>query len=281
MNPYSRLSATFLEEHSAAAAHVLEDYPATGVAQLLAAGNPATAQKVIAHFTPGFAAACLTTLEPAVAGAIFHLLPIEFQVMVLRQIEADRREPLLNVLATDLAASLRRRLPYPEGSAGALMEASLASVPEELSVRHALKRIKRVRRGMKFYIYVVDDKGQLRGVLTLHELINAQPGKTVGQVMNRHVISLSPIQSIRSVIDSPYWADYYALPVTDQDNLLLGAIRHKSLRRLQEQSVQGDALSNGMGTVLVVGELFSLAATHLLAALIATGKSLSQRDTRG
>ena len=281
MNPYSRLSTTFLAKHSAAAAHVLEGHIADDVAKLLLTVNPATARNVIAHFTPGFAAACLTTIEPAVAGSLFQQLPMEFQILVLRQIEHDRREPLLNELEANLAASLRRRLPYPDGTAGALMQASLTSIPEQLSVRHAIKRVKRIRSGMKFYIYIVNDNGQLRGVLTLHELVSALSSKTVGQVMHRHVISLSPFQSVQSVIDSPYWQDYYALPVVDEDDLLLGAIRHKSLRRLQEQSVQVDGLSQGMGTVLAVGELFAVAATHLLAALITTGKSLSQRDIRG
>jgi Mg/Co/Ni transporter MgtE len=160
------------------------------------------------------------------------------------------------------------------------MEASLTSVPEELSVRDALKRIKRIRRGMKFYVYASNAIGQLTGVMTLHELINAQPATRISQVMQGPVVSLSPSQSVLTVFNSPYWQEYHALPVTDGNNVLVGVIRQKAMRRLQEQLRQGDAVSNGLGTFIAVGELFALGAGQLLAALIATGTSLTQSAPR-
>ena len=280
MSPFSRLSAVFLRDHSAVAARVLEDFPAESVAEFLAAASPATAGHVVEHFTPGFAASCLISIKQPVAGQIFSQLLPDLQVTLLRLLDRDKRELLLSALQPDLAASLRRLLPYPEGTAGALMEAPLASVQEDLSVREAVKRIKRIRRGMKFYIYATNERGQLTGVLTLHELINARPSTNISQVMRRHVLNLSPTQSIRSVIDSPYWKDYHALPVMDENNLLLGVIHQKGMRRFQEQSVQVGAISGGLGAFIAVGELFSITAGQLLAALISTGTSLKQRAPR-
>jgi magnesium transporter len=280
VNPHSRLSAAFLRDHSAAAARVLEDFPAGSVAEFLATASPVTAGQVVEHFTPGFAASCLISIEQPVVGQIFTQLLPDLQITLLRLLDRDKRELLLSVLQPELAASIRHLLPYPEGTAGALMEAPLASVPEELSVREALKRIKRIRRGMKFYIYATNEQGQLTGVLTLHELINARPSTNISQVMHRHVLNLSPAQSIRSVIASPYWKEYHALPVTDENNVLLGTIRQKGLRRFQEQSVHVGAISGGLGAFIAVGELFSIAAGELLAALISTGTSLTQRVPR-
>jgi uncharacterized membrane protein YeiH len=95
------------------------------------------------------------------------------------------------------------------------------------------------------------------------------------------VVSLSPAQSVLTVLNSPYWLEYHALPVTDENNVLLGVIREKGMRRFQEQSLHADAVSSGLGTFMAVGELFSVTAGHLLAALIATGTSLPKRDSRG
>lgn len=281
MNPHSRLGASFLRNHPAAAARVLEDFPAEDVAKFLAAASPSTAQPVFAHLTPGFAASCLLCIEPAIAGTLFAQLTADLQVMLLRTLEQHKREPLLNGLQPDVAATIRRLLPYPDGSAGVLMEAPLASVPEDLLVRDALKRIKRIRHGMKFYVYVTNAMFQLTGVVTLHELIRAQPTDTVRQVMHVQVISLSPAQSIRNVMDSPYWQEYHALPVTDEENVLLGVIRQKHLRRYQERSVQADAVSGGLGMFVTVGELFSITAAHLLAGLIASGAPQKRQDRRG
>ena len=280
MNPHSRLGAAFLRNQPAAAARVLEDFPADSVAQFLATVSPLVAKPVVEHFTPGFAASCLVCFEPRAAGELFSQLLPDFQVMLLRQLERDKREALLGTLQADLASSLRQLLPYPEDTAGALMEAPLASVPEDLSVREALRRIKRIRRGMKFYVYAINAQGQPTGVVTLHELINAHPAATISQVMNRHVVSLASSQPVRAILDSPYWQEYHALPVTDENNVLLGVIRQKNMRRFQEQAVQPGAVSGGLGTFLAVGELFSVTAGHLLADLISTGTSLTQRDHR-
>jgi magnesium transporter len=280
MNPLSRLSATFLRDHPEAAARILEDFPAESAAKYLAVASPLTAVHVIENLTPRFAASCLLCIDTAAAGQIFLQLLPDLQIVLLRLIDRDKRESLLNALEPEQAASIRYLLPYPEGTAGALMEASLASVPEELSVRDALKRIKRIRRGMKFYVYAANTIGQLTGVMTLHELINAQPATRISQVMQGPVVSLSPSQSILTVFNSPYWQEYHALPVTDGNNVLIGVIRQKAMRRLQEQLIQGGAVSNGLGTFIAVGELFALGAGQLLTTLIATGRSLTQSAPR-
>ena len=197
MNPHSRLGIAFLKDHPAAAARVLEQFPANHSAKFLAAANAVTAQHIIEHFTPGYAVDCLLCLEPAAAGQIFSHLLSDLQIMLLRQLDRDKRESLLGTLSVELAASLRNLLPYHDGTAGALMEVPLASVPEDLTVRDTLKRIKRIRRGMKFYLYAVDSKGQLTGVLTLHELINARPTSVISEVMHTPWTQMSsPEQSV-------------------------------------------------------------------------------------
>jgi len=281
MNPHSRLGTAFLRGHPAAAAQVLEDFPAESVAKFLVEADPDTAEHTIEYFTPVFSASLLAVLEPAVGARIFSRLLPDFQVLLLRQLERDKRESLLNELQPDLATTMRRLLPYPDGSSGAVMEAPLASVPEELSVRHALKRIKRIRRGMKFYVYVANAKGQLLGVLTLHELLNAPPASAVREVMHRHVVSLAPAEPVQAVFNSPYWQEFHALPVTDEDNVLLGVIRQKSLRRLQEHAVQADVVNAGVESFVAVGGLFAVTAGQLLTLLIATGSTLLRRGSRG
>jgi hypothetical protein len=68
------------------------------------------------------------------------------------------------------------------------------------------------------------------------------------------------------------------LPVTDEDNVLLGVIRQKSMRRFQERSAQVDTLSGGIETFIAVGGLFAVTAGNLLAILISSGSTLLRRD---
>jgi Mg/Co/Ni transporter MgtE len=161
------------------------------------------------------------------------------------------------------------------------MEAPLASVPEDLSVRDALKRIKRIRRGLKFYVYATNTAGQLAGVMTLHELLKAPTSSRISEVMHRRLIRLSPSQSILTVFNSPYWQEYHALPVTDENNILLGVIRQKNMRRFQGAALHTGTVSNALDTFISVGELFAVTAGHLLAAMISTGTSGKRRARHG
>ena len=278
MNPHSRLSVAFLRDHPEDAAHTLEDFPAENAAKLLSATSPAVAEHIIEHLSSGYAVECLLSIEPSTVGQIFARLDPALQVKLLRQLDYDQRESLLGSLQSGQADAIRRLLPYNEGTAGSLMEAPLANVPEDLSVRDAIRRIKRIRRGLKFYIYVTNANGQLTGVMTLHELINAQQTLAVGQVMHKHVVSLSPDQSLITVFNSPYWLEYHALPVTDSNNVLLGIIRQKGMRRFQEQSLHVDTVNSGLGTLVAVGELFSITATQLLGAMVSIGTSPTSQD---
>jgi magnesium transporter len=281
VNLYLRLSAAVLKTQPATAARVFENFPPDLVARFLATTSPANTGQIVGHFTPVFAANLLAALEPAAAGRVFDHLPPDYQILLLRQLEHGERDRLLQEMEPERAASIRRLLPYPDGTAGALMEAPLASVPDNLSVRNALKRVKRIRYGMKFYLYATDDRGVLTGVLTLHQLLNAPSSSRVGEIMQRQVVTLTPMMSLRSVFDSPYWQEYHALPVIDDRRILLGVIRQKSVRRFEEQTAQADAVGMGLDTALAVGEMFSVTAAQLLSALIDAGGRNTGEDSRG
>ena len=280
MNPHARLGNTFLKAHPREAARILEDYPADKVAQLLASLGPGIAAGVLEVFSPGFAASSLALLEPSSAARVIEEVHPDLQIGLLRQLDAPCRETLLAELQPEFALSLRRMLPYPENTAGALMQAPLLSVPEDLTVRAALKRARRARREMKIYIYVTDTQGRLRGVLTLHELLNAPSGRAVAEVMHRPVVSLPADESMHSVIKNPYWQAYHALPVTDAKDILLGVIRQKSIHRHLDRRDHAEDIKTNLGMFVSVGDMFALAAGQLLADLIAACTSQTQGDSR-
>jgi magnesium transporter len=126
---------------------------------------------------------------------------------------------------------------------------------------------------MKIYVYVTDGAGRLRGVMTLHELLNAPAGRSVGQVMQRHVISLSADESVYSVIRNPYWQSYHALPVIDANGILLGVIRQKSIHHLMDHLDHEQPVKTALGMFTVAGELFAHTAASLVADLVAAGDS--------
>lgn len=273
MNLHTRLGVAFADAHPAEAAGVLEKLPAEKAAPLLLSLQPEAMERLLEQLPADFAAECLLTLERPAACRLLVSLDLELQMRLLRRLDARQRDDLLGDFKPELAATLRRMLRYPDDTAGALMEAPLASVPDDISVREALKRVRRVRRGLKFYVYVVNSQEQLTGVVTLHELLNASAARRVSDIMVRKVVSLPAGETMSVVAESPYWRKYNALPVTDQDGVLVGVIRQRNLRRFLDSRQILNGPGSGVGVILSVGELFSVTAGQLLSTLVSAAMS--------
>ena len=281
MNLHTRLGVAFADAHPAEAAGVLEKLPAEKAAPLLLSLQPEAMERLLEQLPADFAAECLLTLERPAACRLLVSLDLELQMRVLRRLDARQRDDLLRDFRPELAATLRRMLRYPDDTAGALMEAPLASVPDDISVREALKRVRRVRRGLKFYVYVVNGQEQLTGVVTLHELLNATGARRVSDIMVRKVVSLPAGETMPVVAESPYWRKYNALPVTDQDGVLVGVIRQRNLRRFLDSRQILTGPGSGVGVILSVGELFSVTAGQLLSTLVSAAMSGGGRGAAG
>ena len=273
MNLHTRLGLAFADAHPAEAAGVLEKLPLEKAAPLLLSLQPQAIERLLEQLPADFAAQCLLTLDRAAACRLLVSLDLELQVRVLRRLDVRQRDELLRDLTPELAATLRRILRYPDDTAGALMEAPLASVPDDISVREALKRVRRVRRGLKFYVYVVNGHEQLSGVVTLHELLNAPASHPISDIMVRKVVSLPAGETMAVVAESPYWRKYHALPVTDQDGVLVGVIRQRNVRHFLDSRQILNGPGSGVGVILSVGELFSVTAGQLLATLMSAAMS--------
>ena len=281
MNLHTRLGLAFADAHPAEAAAVLQKLPVEKAAPLLLSLKPQAMERLLEQLPADFAAECLLTLDQPAACRLLVSLDLELQVRVLRRLDAGQRDALLRDLKPELAATLRRILRYPDDTAGALMEAPLASVPDDISVREALKRVRRVRRGLKFYVYVVNSQEQLIGVVTLHELLNASASRAVSEIMVRKVVSLPAGESMPVVAENPYWRKYNALPVTDQDGVLVGVIRQRSVRRFLDSRQVLNGPGSGVGVILSVGELFSVTAGQLLSTLVSAAMSGGGRGAAG
>jgi magnesium transporter len=77
---------------------------------------------------------------------------------------------------------------------------------------------------MPYYLFVVDKDRRLVGVVSLRQLLVAQPSRPIGDVMKRDVISVPVGTDQEEVANLMKKYDYLALPVVDAENRLLGII---------------------------------------------------------
>ncbi len=91
-----------------------------------------------------------------------------------------------------------------------------------------------------YYIYVVNDNGQLIGVVSLRDLLNAKGSLPVSAIMKTHVFSMDESEDIEIVARKMSDMPYSALPVIDSNYRLIGIIRAEDMLDVVEEEASED-----------------------------------------
>jgi magnesium transporter len=264
-----RLARAFLETHPSRAARALEQMPAARAAAVLRAIAPPLAATVAGVMTPPQAARLLLALEPGIAATIVAQMATHQGAELLRALDEPQRERLLAAMPADSREPLARVLPYPADTAGAVMDPSIFRLPDDVIVADARARLRHAARDLLYYLYIVDREQRLVGVLDIPELLLAPGRDPVSACMHRDVDHVAAWMSVALVQEHPGWQRYHALPVVDEEQRLLGAIRYQTLRRI-ERELPDRGPDASQVTARALGELFQIGTTGLVAGVAAT-----------
>ncbi len=282
------LSQTFLEAHPEDAAVTLERLPVS------------TWAAVLPEFPAPAVARAFSRMVPSVAADGLALMPIEFAAEVLGELRMDSaagflrrmdeadRDRLFEALSASIAEPLKRLLNFPEHTAGGLMDTRILSVPDDIQVGEALRRVRRLSRLALYYLYVVDRNQILVGVLTLRELMLASTKELIAAIMQTRVVRLSAFADRRDIAAHPGWRSYTTLPVVDPGGRLMGVIRYETVRELEEAAAvrrhPQAALSIPMTLARLYWETVMILSHGLTARVLPhegeAGSSGSMRDGR-
>jgi len=272
-----RLARAFIDAQPSRAAKALEQLPGAQAAAVLRLVPARSAATVMGEMTPPHAAALLARLEPESASSVAAEMTTHHVASVLRAMDDAAREQLLAALPADTREPLARILPYPLGTAGAAMDPAVFRLPDDVIVADARARLRLAARDLLYYVYVVDREQHLVGVLDIPELMLAPARERLSAVMRRDVDQLSAWMPVSMVQEHPGWQLLHALPVVDEEQRLLGAIRYQTLRRLEQESGER-APDASVLTARALGELFQIGTTGLVAGVAATASGARRRD---
>jgi len=181
---------------------------------------------------------------------VFEKMDNDDQIALLNAIGEARRKKILNELAPDERVDLFEELSpqmvnrflsimekeeakdtkelmrYDTTTAGGRMTTEFASVKEEITIEEALSILRKTAKHLEmvYYIYVLDNQDKLVGVLSLKELILANPRDRISQVMHRNPIALPIDMDQEEVAREIARYDFVALPVVDNGGKMKGVI---------------------------------------------------------
>lgn len=260
-----RLGEELVRRDPERAAAALEQTDRQAAAELLSAAAAGDAAPVLQRMTPQFAAGVLETFGDEEVRAVIERLPLDAAARLLRRLPAERATGALDAMDSKRARALHSLLRFPEGSAGALMDPDVLALPESLTAREALDRVRKMPESARYNLYILDAQQRLVGVVNLRELLLARPADRLADVMVRDPQHLDAHAERSEVVAHRGWREVHSLPVVDQHGGYLGAVRYRTLRAL-ERSLFGRKVED-TDSRAALGELFKTSAGALMDAL--------------
>ena len=147
------------------------------------------------------------------AAALIDYLPEELSAAVL-----DLMRPKESGVVENL-------LEYDEQTAGRIMNPHVFALNEDMTVGEAITELQSNRDvEMVFYLYVVDDRRHLVGVVSLRRLLLVSPETPLKRIMTADLISARVDMDQEEVARQVASYNLLAIPVVDEENKLVGII---------------------------------------------------------
>ncbi len=171
---------------------------------------------------------------------------------LFNRLPPEQQQTLLPALAQAEREDIRRLASYPEGTAGAVMTSDYATLPPYLTVREAIESLRLAAPDKEtiYYAYVVDEARRLAGVLSLRDLILAEPTAKIADIMDTNVIHARTEDSRAEVARLIAKYDLIALPIVNGGDALVGIVTQDDAMDVAEEEATKDF--HKVGTV---GEL--------------------------
>ncbi len=138
-------------------------------------------------------------------------------------------------------------LGYQPETAGRLMTTEFIDLKEMQTAEEALSLVrKRAPFTETIYsLYVTDKERHLTGILSLRDLVTADPQMQIGEVMTREVVNTTTDTNQEEVARAIQRYDFLALPVVDKENRLVGIVTVDDLIDVIEQEATRDIYAAG------------------------------------
>ena len=250
---------------------------------LLEAGNYDGAKLLLGPVQEVDAAEAIGSLPRTLQALAFRLLPKDEAIEVYEYLDAAVQQTLLERLRSgevlelveqmspddrvrlfdELPAKVVRRLlaelspaerrvtaqllGYESETAGRLMTTEFVDLKEFHNAAQALAIVRRRARDTEtiYSLYVTDGSRHLTGILSLRDLVTADPEARIGDVMTREVVSVDTDTNQEEVARAIQRYDFLAVPVVDREQRLVGIVTVDDVIDVIEQEATRDLYAAG------------------------------------
>ena len=171
-------------------------------------------------------------------------LPSHDATYVLELLDEERIEPVVAAMEAPEGADVKKRLEYPEGSAGRLMSDEFIALPPDATAADAVRRVQEASDDVTVvYVYLVDPRRRLVGVVSLRRLVQVKPDRKLSELTPDEPVSVSVLDDQEHVAQIVARNDFVAVPVVDEAGRLVGVVTHDDVIDVMREEATEDMLA--------------------------------------
>ncbi len=274
-----KLRAALERDDLVSAADIIEAMRPPDQAELFTELNDEDQVALLPELEPADLADILEELDEEEAAELVAALPTETIIRIVDQMEPDEAADLLGDIHPEQAQAVlagledpeevRPLLLHPDDSAGGLMTSEFLALRRRMTAGEAINAIRAWKPEAEaiYYLFVVDAHGRLVGVVNLRQLIVADPGTLIGEIMDTEVISVPAGTDQEECARLMTRYDLLALPVVDAYGILLGVITIDDVVDVLEDEMTEDMQRMGgaqpLGRSYLDTSIFRVARTRI------------------
>ncbi len=192
-------------------------------------------QSLLAEFRQQDFLDIVNQMSPDDRVQLFEELPAKVVRRLLQQLSPEEREATAMLLG------------YRPGTAGRRMTPEYVGLREDMTVAEALDRIRSNAQDVEtiYTLYVTNRDRRLQGILSLRELVVAQPEERIGDLMTRDVVFVQTDTDQEEVAQLLQRYDFLAIPVVDSEQRLVGIVTVDDVLDILEQETTEDIYKLG------------------------------------
>ncbi len=197
-----------------------------------------SAFSLLAERNSKLAMEALSELGPEAGAALLAERSAEEIVKLTQELPSDDAAAIIDYLPEELSAAVLELLQqkktggevgelleYPEQTAGRIMNPKVFALAEDMTAAEAITALQGSRDvEMVFYLYVMDSRRHLVGVVSLRRLLLVPPATPLKRIMTTDLISVRADMDQEEVARQVASYNLLAIPVVDEENKLVGII---------------------------------------------------------
>ena len=200
------------------------------------------AAEVFANFDAPDQERIINSITDSELAGIVEELYVDDAVDMMEELPANVVKRVMRTATSETRNLINQYLHYPENSAGSIMTAEFVDLKKYMSVKDAFARIRRIGEDKEtiYICFVTSADRKLEGIVTVKDLLLADPETVIEDLMDRRVIYAVTTEDQESVSEKFSDYDLMALPVVDKENRLVGIVTVDDIIDVMEQEATED-----------------------------------------